>query len=439
MKIFLLYDSNSKTFCMPMKIILCILTILMLIPMEVFSITLDEAVRKAINVSLLIKEQKETVKRTEYSYISTIDPYLPRVDIQGSYTRYLNNVPKQDTGSGIVAGQDAYGATGSVSYRLFDGGLRYAQRKGSYSLMGRELEKLEGIRVDVLYNVKNVFFSALGKKTVVEKRQEAYETAKKVYELTKARFDEGIARKSDVLQAEVQTTTAMIDVVDARTDYAKALEDLKSLLLMDPDEKQDAEGVLEIPKFQESYEKLTHRAINKRPDVSAQVKEVERLGMVYNEKKSEWFPKIDAQLQQQRQDKTFFPDGRQDTFMLNFTFPLFDGVGRYYNVQGASKDIQAAKYKLEEIKRNVKLDIIKAYKDYELSLESIRMYSELLRQATSNFDQALGEYKAGKGDILTLLQAEKDWAKAKENLAVSMYKSNNALAFLEKVSYWSEN
>jgi outer membrane protein len=422
-----------------MKIIFCTFAVFLFIPIEAFSITLDEAVQKAIGVSLPIKEQKETVKRTEYSYISTIDPYLPRVDIQGSYTRYLNNMSKENTGSGIITGQDAYGATGIVSYRLFDGGLRYAQRKGSYSLMGRELEKLEGIRVDVLYNVKNAFFSALGKKTVVEKRQEAYETSRKVYELTKGRFDEGINKKSDVLQAEVQSTAAMIDVVDARTDYAKALEDLKSLLLMDPGEKEDAEGSLEIPKFKGNYEELVQRAISKRPDVAAQVKEVERLGMVYNEKRSEWFPKIDAQLQQQRQDKTFFPEGRQDTFMLNFTFPLFDGVGRYYNVQGASKDIQAAKYRLEEIKRNVKLDIIKAYKDYELSLESIRMYSELLRQAESNFDQALGEYKAGKGDILTLLQAEKDLAKAKENLVMSMYKSNNALAFLEKVSYWSEN
>lgn len=439
MKIHCLYDIYCKIHYKTMKIILCILTVALLIPLEAFSITLDEAIQKALGVSLTIKEQKETVKRTEYSYISTIDPYLPRVDTQISYTRYLNNVPRQNTGSGIVTGQDAYGATGSVSYRLFDGGLRYAQRKGSYSLMGRELEKLEGIRVDVLYNVKNGFFSALGKRTVVEKRQEAYETARKVYELTKARFEEGIARKSDVLQAEVQATAATIDIVNAQTDYAKALEDLKSLLLIDPGEKEDVEGLLQIPTFQRNYEELTQRAISKRPDVAAQVKEVERLGMVYKEKKSEWFPKIDAQLQQQRQDKTFFPDGKQDTFMINFTFPLFDGVGRYYNVQGASKDIQAAKYRLEEIRRNVKLDIIKAYKDYELSLESIRMYSELLRQATSNFDQALGEYKAGKGDILTLLQAEKDLAKAKENLTVSMYQSNNALAFLEKVSYWSEN
>jgi outer membrane protein len=364
-----------------MKIILCILTVFLFIPIEAFSITLDEAIQKALGISLTIKEQKETVKRTEYSYISTIDPYLPRVDTQASYTRYLNNVPRQNTGSGIITGQDAYGTVASVSYRLFDGGLRYAQRKGSYSLMGRELERLEGFRVDVLYNVKNAFFSALGKRNVVEKRQEAYETAKKVYELTKARFEEGIARKSDVLQAEVQATTAMIDIVDARTDYAKALEDLKSLLLMNPGEQQDTEGVLEIPKFYRNYEELAQRAISKRPDVAVQMKEVERLGMVYKEKKSEWFPKIDAQLQQQRQDKAFFPDGRQDIFMLNFTFPLFDGVGRYYNVQGASRDIQAAKYRLEDIKRNVKLDIIKAYKDYELSLESIRMYSELLRQA----------------------------------------------------------
>jgi len=301
LKIFHLYD----TYYNPIKIIICIITVLLLLPIDAFSITLDEAIRKAIDISFPIKEQKETVKSKEYSYISTIDPYLPQVDIQSSYTRYLNNMPRQNTGSGIIAGQDTYGATGIVSYRLFDGGLRYAQRKGAYSLWGKEQEKLEGIRVDVLYNVKNAFYSALGKRTVVEKRQEAYETANKVYEMTKARFQEGVAKKSDVLQAEVQATTASISIVDARTDYAKALEDLKSLLLMDPGEKEGVEGILSIPNFKESYEKLAQRAINKRPDVAAQVKEVERLGMVYNEKKSAWFPKIDAQLQQQRQDSSF--------------------------------------------------------------------------------------------------------------------------------------
>jgi len=67
---------------------------------------------------------------------------------------------------------------------------------------------------------------------------------------------------------------------------------------------------------------------------------------VYDEKKSAWFPKIDSALQQTRQDTQFFPGGRSDAFIISFSFPLFDGVGRYYNVQGAMSDVNAARQRL---------------------------------------------------------------------------------------------
>jgi outer membrane protein TolC len=416
------------------------LTFFLLISKNAYSITLEEAVKRAMDVSYPIKEQKETVKRTEFSYISSIDPFLPTVTIQSGYNRYLYGAPITYTsGFAPLVKDEFYNASGTISYRLFDGGLRFAQREGSFFLMGREKEKLQSIKNDVLYNVRVAFFTALGKRTVVEKRNEAYETTKKLYDLTRGRFAEGIVRKSDVLQSEVRLTSSKIEAVDALTDYEKSMEDLKSLLLIEPDEKHDAEGALEAPEFGESYQSLTEKAIKTRPDVTYQLKEIDRLTSVYKEKKSSWWPKLDVGLQQSRQDGTFFPNNREDTLMLNFSYPLFDGVGRYYNMEGAQKDVNAAKYKLEEIKRNVKLDIIKAYKDFDLSLQNIRMYDELLREATTNFNQAIGEYKAGKGDILTLIQAEKDWAKAKENLAVSLYKSNNALAYLRKVSYSDGN
>ncbi len=419
---------------------LVIFFIIFLVSGNSFSITLDEAVKKALDVSYPIKEQKETVKRTEFSYISSIDPFLPTVTIQSGYNRYLYGAPITYTsGFTPLVNDEFYSSSGVISYRLFDGGLRFAQREGSFSLMSREKERLQGIRNDVLYNVRAAFFTALGKRTVVEKRNEAYETTRKLYDLTKARFVEGIVRKSDVLQAEVRLTSSKIDVVDAITEYEKSMEDLKSLLLIPPEEKHDVEGVLEAPKFKESYQSLTEKAVKARPDVTYQLKEIDRLISIYKEKKSNWWPKLDVGLQQSRQDTSFFPNNREDTVMLNFSYPLFDGVGRYYNMEGAQKDVNAAKYKLEEIKRNVKLDVIKACKDYDLSLENIRMYDELLREATTNFNQALGEYKAGKGDILSLIQAEKDWAKAKENLVVSLYKSNNALAYLKKVSYLDGN
>jgi len=412
-----------------------------LLSREALTLTIDDAVKRALEVSFLVKEQKEVVKRTEYSYIATIDPYLPRADIQSSYIRSLNGRRSVSYLSGSSAtgtsggSRDTYTFDGVVSYTLFDGGERYARRKGAFFLSQKEKDRLQGVRTDVLYAVKAAFYTVLGNKVIVEKRKEAFEVNERVLALTKGRYEAGVAKKSDVLQAEVRMTTAKIEYMDAQREYEKTLAELKSLLLYDPEDKQDVEGPLTEPKYRGDYRQLTDRAVNVRPDVTAQVQEVERLSMVYREKVSAWFPKIDAQYVQSRQDDRFFPDGRQETFSINFSWPLFDGVGRYYNVLGASSDIASAKYRLDEIKRNVSVEIIKALKDYELSVQNVALYGELVREATSNFDQAFGEYKVGKGDILALLQSERDLAKAKENLVSAISKANTNLASLERVAY----
>ena len=424
-----------------MKIVLAVFVILAFVSGTALSITLDEALKRAVDGSYLLKEQKEIVESYRFSYISTIDPYLPRVDIQSSYIRSLNSrdsvssYSSFSSASDVGSSLDAYTFAGSISYRIFDGGERYAKRKGSYSLLEREKERYKGIRQDVIYSIKNAFYTALGSRLIVGKRREAFNSAERIYKLTFARYQEGITRKSDVLQAEVRMTTSKIDVQRAEREYEKALEDLKSLIFMKTEETADADGPLEEPGYRANYEILTERAIRLKPEIMTQEKEIERLNMTYVERRSAWFPKIDAELQQTRQDKRFFPEGRSDAFMINFTFPLFDGVGRYYNMQGALSNVNAAKQRLEETKRTVRLDIIKAMKDYELTLANIRLYKELVREATTTFDQLLGEYRVGKGDILSLLQGEKDLASAKENEVDALYRANVALSYLEKVAY----
>ena len=403
---------------------------------NVFSITLEEAIKRGLEVSYPLKQQKEIIKSFEYQYTSSIDPYLPKANMEGGYIRYLYGSPSQTRTSGIDSiGNDVYSATGTLSLRIFDGGLRSAKRKGAESSLEREKEKIESVKTDVIYNIKTAFFTALGKKIIVEKKKEAYEITKKIVDLTKAKYDLGVAKKSDVLQAEVRLTSARIELFESEKEFEKALEDLNSLLLFKGDENLTIEGDLSIPVQKESIDSLTERALKTRPDVNYQLKEIERLNMVYNEKKSEWYPKIDVELQQSRVDKSFAPKNRQDIFGLTLTYPIFDGVGRYYNLKASASELSAAKFRLEEIKRTVKLEITKAYKDFEKSFENTRLYKELLKEAEVNFEQAYGEYKVGKGDILSLLQSEKDLSKAKENLVTSLYQLNNAMAYLEKVAY----
>lgn len=402
------------------------------------AITLEEAVKKAVDISYLMEEQREVTKRTEYSYRATIDPYLPRADIQASYSRALSSPQTVSTYSGtdsyMGGSRDTFAAAGSISYRLFDGGERYARRKGTHSLLEKERERLKSVRVEVMFSMKSAFFTALGKKLIVGEKQEALRINQRVYDLTKGRYDEGVAKKSDVLQAEVRVSTARIDLATARKEYEKALEDVWSLLHGTAGES-DVEGNLTEVSVEQSPERLIQRAFEVKPEIIAQEKEIERLIQVKNEKESSWYPKLDAQLQQTRQDRRFFPEGRSDSFMINMTFPLFDGPGRYLNVQGAQRDVAAARQRLEETKRIVKLNIVQAYTDYQLSRERVALFRELVREATVSFDQVFGEYKVGKGDVLSLFLAERDLTQAKENLITSLYQTNLALAGLERAAY----
>jgi outer membrane protein len=420
-----------------MKLLVLLLSLL-LWPGLAAALTLEQAVTRALDASFPLKEQGQVIRKYQFSYISTIDPYLPRLDIGTYYNRYLNQSSVISSAGTVITSRESFTFLGAVSFRVFDGGERYAKRKGALSGVEREKERLKSTRSDVVYGVKTAFFTALGRRAVVDRRAEAYETTKRIHDLTKARYQEGIVLKSDLLQAEVHLSTVKIEHFTAEKEYEKARDDLRSIVGAPFHESVEAEGILMEPERSFRDRDLIERALAVRPDVLTQTREIDRLTMVYKEKKAAWFPKIDAELSQSRRDRTFFPDNREDVLLLSFTFPLFDGVGRYYNVEAAQSDVQAARFRLDEIRRNVELDILKALNDYELGRRNVTSFRELLREATSNFEQAYGEYKVGKGDILTLIQAEKDLEKAKENLVVALYQANNALANLEKVAYLTE-
>ena len=404
-----------------------------------WSITLEEAIRSAVGESYVIKEQAEFVKVSRFSYISSIDPFLPKLDVYSSYIRIISPRTPVSTYTGdlsdTTSSRDTYTFTGTLSWRIFDGGERFAKRRGAFSAWEREKERFKSVREEVLFNIKNAFYVALGAKGIVGKRQEAVKAAQKIYNLIRGRYEEGVAKKSELLQAEVRLLNAKIDLQKATKEYEKFLETVRSLVIVESKDPFDVEGPLTVPSYRGDYKALNDRALVVKPEIIAQQKEVDRLMNVYDQTKAAWFPKIDSYLQQTRQDKTFFPEGRSDAFIISFTFPIFDGVGRYYNMQGAMSGVNAARQRLAETKRIASLDIAKALKEYELSIEDVSMYAQLIREATSNFNQLYGEYLEGKGDILNLLQSEKDLAAANENYVGALARSRVSLSYLQRAAY----
>ena len=402
-------------------------------------ITLDEAIKSGLGESYVVKEQAEFVKASRFSYISSIDPFLPRFDIDSSYVRVISpRTPISTYTSDLSDATDSRNAftfTGTISWRVFDGGERFAKRRGAFSEWEREKERFKSVREEVLSNIKNAFYLALGAKMIVGKRQEAVQASQKIYNLIQGRFEEGVAKKSELLQAEVRLLNARIDLQKARKEYEKSLETVRSLIIIESKDPFDVEGPLTAPSYRGDYKTLNDRALTVKPEIIAQQKEVDRLMNVYDQTKSAWYPKIDSALQQTRQDTRFFPEGRSSAVIVSFTFPLFDGVGRYYNMQGAMSNVNAAKQRLAETKRTSSLDIARALKEYEQSIDDIALYAELVREATSNFNQLYGEYLEGKGDILNLLLSERDLAAANENYVSSLARARVSLTVLQRAAY----
>ncbi len=261
---------------------------------------LDDAIKE----SYVMKEQEEFVKRSRFSYISSIDPSLPQAQIGSSYIRTISPMTPISTYTGNLRdttdSRDAFTFTGSLSWRVFDGGERWAKRKGAFAVWEREKERFKSVREDVVFNVKNAFYVALGAKSIVGKRQEALEAAQKIHNLTRGRYEEGVAKKSELLQAEVRFLNARIDLQKARKEYEKSLESVRSLIIVPVPDPFDVEGPLSAPTFTADYKSLNDRALATKPEIITQQREIDRLMTVYDEKKSAWYPKIDTTLQQTR-------------------------------------------------------------------------------------------------------------------------------------------
>ncbi|MCX7857564.1 MAG: TolC family protein [Deltaproteobacteria bacterium] len=399
------------------------------------SITLEEALQKGLSVSYPIKEQMELLKKSKFSYISTIDLYLPRADLRATYTRTISPFSSVSVSAYSDTSRSSYSLSAVVSYRLFDGGERFAKRKAAYISYEKDVEILRSLTQEVVYNIKKYFYEALGKRHVVEAKRDSYETAKKIFDLTRTRYELGLARKSEVLQAQLRMESSHIEYENALAEYEKSTENLKSILSIKSNEPLEVEGRLEKPHSKLEKDDLVKRALELKPEIVLQEKELKRLEMVYKEKKSAWYPKIDAEVQHLRYDTNFFPEKRSDQFVLYLILPIFDGVGRYYTLKGITSEIAAAQANLEEKKREVELEITKAILDYHMSLKNVELYEKLVEEAKSNFEQSLGEYRVGKGDILSLLTSEKDLSSAKERYVSALTQANLALFYLEKVSY----
>lgn len=394
-----------------------------------YALTLDEAISLAKETLPFYKASVIKTKSTEALYNASIGPYLPSLDASTLQQRFYTSPAEFPSSTTDV----------TLSYTLFDGGNRKALRNIAWLNFDISKEDLRKKLLDLEFNVKIAFYTAIARRDALEQRKIQLQDAQKDYEVAEGRYKFGVSKLLDVLQASVRLEQAKFTLVQADGDFKKALLELNSLIGKPLDSQHEIQGSLDMEVKLPERDKVSS-AILQRPEIK---QAEDSLKISENNKSislSTFYPIISTNASYQKtsgglRGLTVGQGAIREENILGITatWNIFE-LGKFFRVKSSELEKDVALENLNDLKRQLLLDVNKAYEDVVTASSNLKVAQQQIKQAEQNYSQAFGEYKVGKADILSLVQAESLLATAREQLISSRLNLISSKVSLERIA-----
>jgi len=390
------------------------------------SLDLNEAIGLAKMHLPSYKAAEIQVESTEALYKASFAPYFPFLDATTTQERIFSSTADYNLSTYDII----------LSYTLFDGGRRKANK--NIARLNLDIDEQEYRRnlIDLEFNVKSSFYIAMARQAIVEHRQVQLEDAERDYEVARGRNRLGAAKLSDVLQAAVRLEQAKFNLVQGRGDLKNALSDLSSLLGRPLQSPYDLDGSLQFQKKPPAIGALSASALE-RPEIKQAESQVKISKNTKSLETSAFFPRLSAIASYSRAESSiaeFAGISSEDKIVgINATWNIFE-LGKFYRRKSSALAINVSEQRLDESKRQLLLDLQKTYQDFLTAAQNVSVAQQQLVEAEHNYAQAFGEYKVGKGDILSLVTAESLLSGAREQLTSAQLNHILSKALLERVA-----
>lgn len=398
------------------------------IPLEIHAYTLRELLELGKKNYPVLQQQKFNISAQKERFKASYDPYYPTLDLSLGYTNYIQSRLNPDLND-----KNFYSGAITLGYTLFN------QKRSSLKEIKRfsfltEVTIYNSLEKDLAKNIKDLYYKILAEKRKLISRKETLNSAKRSLDLATAKKEVGIARLSEVYQANVRYENARLAIIESENLLKKLIYELSSIINI-PINEDEIEGNLEKASIPFSEQDLENIAIERREEIEKEKLALKSLEEEKKLAKSDFYPSAQTYLSYRRNDTSFVPPPSKEETRLELVlnWNIFSGMGKFYNVKASEFSIEAQKKRIEEIIRNIRLEVKKAYEDYITATEQIKVSEALLVSAKQNFDQAYEEYRIGKGDILSLIQSEIDYANAKENNISAILNQNISKNLLERI------
>jgi outer membrane protein TolC len=376
--------------------------ILLLLFLEVDSLSMNEAIDLALGNSPIYHESRVSLEKSRIQFYEVLTELLPTARVAASYTK---SKYQGFTSSG-------YEGSMNLTMPLFDLDIITSIFVSRGQLTNSVLQHQEEIASLVL-RIKTAYYNLINAFELLSSAEITIERALENLALVEARYELGAASKLELLQGEVFYLNAQQDKSKARTLKISAQEELRAILdtaadiyptdtLIDP-------GYAEIPSL-DSLTAILYD-VNYSVKIAQEVKGVSRLGLISSY--LAFLPRIslfygstvfsDSLIF----DFQYYRDNATTNYGISVNFPIFEIKSLIFRHLNAKKDYQRSIYAERATELEAEKALRTTYYSLRESLDNLEFAKKSYDAANEAAVIAREQYALGAISFLDFLTAEK--------------------------------
>ncbi len=403
-------------------------------------LTLEQAIDLALksNYDIRLAKNDAEVAANDYAYrnfafFPTLNATAAKAWTTSAIKQELANGNKRDTAG--IKNQNLNAAI-NLNWTLFDGLKMFAtrQRVEGIKVLGELSVKTQ--IVNTMAAVINGYYNISQQKQQLRALSEQMSISDERVKLSDAKFQTGLAPKTDWLQAKVDFNAQKAAHLRQQTLIVQAKASLNQLMGV-----ETASVGYDVTDSIPVNLSLAYGTMREGIDtINADIKVAEQNILIselaLKERKAELFPVISFNSAYNfnrtranaatNQFSTIFNQNRGLNYGFSATVPIFNGFNKQREIKAAKLDVAYQQLSLDNRRSQVNLSLNNAFKDYEYFKLALELEEENLGLAKENVVVALERFRQGVSTTLELKEAQQSLEESYNRLIQARYNTKLA-------------
>ena len=407
-----------------------VLLILLFCLVNAQTLSVDEAVRIALENKAAITNAEKDVTIAKLNRNSTASLLLPSINESNSFreTTY---------GNSILSGSESYSGGVNLSQSLFNfGGKVNSVRQSDNSYQISRIQK-RSTTSRIILNVYTFYYDYLKNSELYEIAKEDLQLSQRQLDLVKQQFDLGAVSKTDYLKATVRYGTAKSTLLNRELSFNNSFKNLRnSMGLIGTDTlinlPKKVEINLIIPSFDEAYQLM----LSSSPSLNILDRRVTSSKIGVKQSWASSLPSLNMSLgynatSSDQVTKQYFEDNYIKSANLTLSIPLFNGFRQRNDIKISKLQLSQEQASYSSAIKDAEVDLYSLLNRLNNYEELIPIQEEVLLSAEEDLKLAQQKYELGSADILELLDAQLAVIQASSSLVSTKYDAAIQLANLD--------